>query len=76
MRNTFFEDPTVAICLGTCGEPWVICVLHEQGTPVTRGVNDRIPVNHPLDGVAGTFHGRVKRPAMGVDQCFVKGLSI
>ena len=59
MRNTFPEDPTGAICLETCGEPWVICVFYEKGTPVTRGVNDRIHVNHPLDGAVGTFRGRV-----------------
>jgi len=36
----------------------------------------RIPVNHPLDGSAGTFYGRVRRPAVvGSDQAY-RGTSL
>ena len=28
------QDPTVALCLGTCGDPRGVGVCYEQGTPV------------------------------------------
>ena len=31
--------------------------------------NDEVPMNHPLDGAAGNFHGRVRLPdVVGLDQ--------
>jgi hypothetical protein len=49
--------------------------VHEEGRFRTRDHSRgphstvSIPVNHPLDGPAGTFYGRLGRPAMvGLNQ--------
>ena len=37
MRNTPPQDPTVALCLGTCGNPKGVGISFERGTLVVSG---------------------------------------